>query len=164
MESWAGVDYWLDRVGSLFAISLAAETAERFKDKEEQDAVLAALWRVHPDPAKLHIDETKRVQIPSVVRPEKKQPGEVLYRVVFGPPTKDRPKALVTIFFEAENPKSVLEFAPIPPAGYDQRSSKLAKDIGGVGRNCATPMKAFKATHTNTSSSIPTRQSSFFTG
>ena len=130
MESWAGVDYWLDRVGSLFAISLAAETAERFKDRG-QDAVLAALWRVHPDPAKLHIDETKRVQIPSVVRPEKKQPGEVLYRVVFGPPTKDRPKALVTIFFEAENPKSVLEFAPIPPAGYDQRSSKLAKDIGG---------------------------------
>jgi hypothetical protein len=131
MESWAGVDYWLDRVGSLFAISFAVETAERFKDKEEQDAVLAALWRVRPDPAKLHIHETKHVQLPSVARSEKKQAGEVLYRFVFSPPTKDQPKPLVTIFFEAEDPKSVLAFAPIPPAGYNQESSKLAKDIGG---------------------------------
>ena len=129
LENWGGVSYWLNRVGDLFQISIHSDTAERFKVKEEQDAILEALWRIKPE-GKLRGETVKYLLIHLMGRAEKKLPGEVLDRFVFSPGAKGQPKDLVTIYFESENPKSIKAFAPIPPAGYDQRGSKLARGIG----------------------------------
>ena len=130
MEEWSRVSFWLDRVGRLFQISISAETAERFKDEEERDAVMAALWRVRPDPTTLTLDQVKHVQIPSLARPEKKQPGEVLYQFVFSPQGANQTKGLVTIRFQAEHPTGVVTYASTPPTGHEKKPSKLAKPIG----------------------------------
>jgi hypothetical protein len=129
MEAWGQISYWLDRVGRLFVISFAAETAERFKDLEERDAVLAALWRVKPDPSRLRGDVVKYVQIPPQGR-SKRSSAELLYRFVFSPKGNGQPKPQVTIYFEAENQAGVLAFAPTVPAGQERRKSRMATDIG----------------------------------
>jgi hypothetical protein len=130
MADWSRFSYWMDRVGRLFQISISDETAERFKDEEERDAVLAALWRVRPDPSQLNLDEVKYVQIPSLARPEKKQPGEVLYQLIFSPQGANQAKGLVSIRFQSEHPTSVVTHASIAPTGHEKQRSKLAKDIG----------------------------------
>jgi hypothetical protein len=130
MEEWRHVSFWLDRVGRLFQISISAEAAERFKDEEERDAVLAALWRIRPDPGKLVSDEVEYVRIPALARAQMKRPAEVLYRFVFSPKAGDQAKGAVAIHFETEHPTGVVTYASIPPAGHERQPSKLAKQIG----------------------------------
>ena len=125
-EARAKSTYWWERVGSVFNVPDLPDRL--FKDEDERDAVLAALWRVRPD--KLSSTQTKYVQIPMVAR-STKQSREILYRFVFRPKQAGQTKDTVEVNFEAEDPKSVLALAPKPPADYDPDSATRGGDSGG---------------------------------
>lgn len=129
IEQWSKISFWLRRIGSLYQPVFTTETAQRFKDEEERDAVLAALWRVRPDPARLRTSQTHFVQIPAAAR-RRKQVAELLYKFVFVPKAATDPMPKVEIYFEAEQPNGVLAHAPSPPDDFDPESG-LGTDIGG---------------------------------
>jgi hypothetical protein len=125
-EARAKFIYWVERVSSVFNVLGLPDRL--FKDEDERDAVLAALWRVRPD--KLSSTQTKYVRIPIVAR-STKQSRELLYRFVFSPKGAGQTKDTVEVNFEAEDPKSVLAHAPQPPADYDPDSATRGGDSGG---------------------------------
>jgi len=126
VEQWAASSFWVRRVGQLFNLRVP----ERFKNEEERDAVLAALWRVLPKPESVASTQVQVVQIPAAAR-STRQPRELLYRFVFIPKRDGDTKPTVEIYFEAENPGSVITHAPQPPADYDPDAARRGGDSGG---------------------------------